>query len=94
MVAALANPALRELAETYLIDLSASGGSALAECLRDPNPMMRAMVADILGFSNDAGVVPALEAARKDADAGASRAAERALARIRLAALQTAERPN
>ena len=94
LVAALANPALRELAETYLIDLSASGGSALAECLRDPNPMTRAMVADILGFSNDAGVVPALEAARKDADAGASRAAERALARIRLAALQTAERPN
>jgi HEAT repeat protein len=86
LIAALGNPVLRGLAQMYLIDVSTAASSALVESLRDPNPVMRAMVADILGFSSDDDVVPALEAARKDADAGASRAAERALARIRLAA--------
>jgi HEAT repeat protein len=86
LVAALANPALRALAQAYLVELSPSGASALAASLQDPDPATRAMVADVLGFSGDARVVPALEAAARDADAGAARAANRALARLRLAA--------
>jgi HEAT repeat protein len=85
LVAALATPAVRELAEMYLIDLSASAAPALAGFLKDSSPSKRAIVAEILGFSNDPSVVPSLEALVRDSDAGAAQAAGRALARIRLA---------
>ena len=58
---------------------------ALADSLRNPDADTRMLVADVLGFSRDVGVIPALEAASKDAEADVARAATRAIDRIRLA---------
>ncbi len=68
-----------------LMDLSPSMAPALAESLRNPDNETRMLVADVLGFSGDPRVIPALEAAAKDADSDAARAAQRAIDRIKLA---------
>ena len=84
LVAALNDSALRARALQYLLDLSPSIAPALAESLRNPDADTRMFVADVLGFSRDARVIPALDAASKDADADVARAAQRAVDRIRL----------
>jgi HEAT repeat protein len=85
-VASLRDPTLRQQAQYYLLDLGRSIGSVaqtLSRFLQDPNADTRATVADILGFSGDARVIPALETAARDADPGAAAAAARAVERIR-----------
>jgi hypothetical protein len=42
------------------------------------------MLADVLGFSRNPAVIPALDAAVHDADADVARAARRAIDRIKL----------
>ena len=85
LIASLKDSALRPRALQYLLDLSLSIAPALAESLRNPDADTRMFVADVLGFSRDATVIPALEAAAKDADADVALAAKRAIDRIRLA---------
>jgi HEAT repeat protein len=85
LIASLQNSALRPRALQYLLDLSTSMAPALAGSLRNPDAGTRTFVADVLGFSRDARVIPTLEAASKDADAEAARAALRAIDRIKLA---------
>jgi HEAT repeat protein len=84
LVVALKNAALRPLALEYLLELSPALSSRLAEELRNQDPPTRMFIADILGFSHNAKVVPALEAAAKDLDPEAARAATRAIDRIKL----------
>jgi len=85
LVAALETSALRPRALQYLLDLSPEMAPALGEWLRSPDGDIRMIIADVLGFSRDAGVIPALEALVKDADADVALAARRAIDRIRLA---------
>jgi HEAT repeat protein len=84
IVAALKTPALRPLAIQYLLDLAPAMAPTLAESLRDPDPQVRRIMADVLGFSADASVVPALTQAAKDSDPDVALAAERALTRLKL----------
>jgi HEAT repeat protein len=86
LVASLRDPALRQQAQYYLLDLGRSIGSVaqtLSRFLQDPNADTRATVADILGFSGDTQVIPALEVATRDADPSAAAAAQRAVERIK-----------
>jgi HEAT repeat protein len=85
LVASVKSSALRPLALRYLLDLSPSMAPALADSLRNPDSDTRMLVADVLGFSRDPSVVPALKSAAKDADADVSHAAQRAINRIALA---------
>ncbi|HEV3215620.1 MAG TPA: HEAT repeat domain-containing protein [Vicinamibacterales bacterium] len=84
LIASLRDPSLRPLALQYLLDLSPAIAPALASHLQDPDPETRMLVADVLGFSRDAAIVPRLEAATKDPDMETARAARRAIDRINL----------
>ena len=84
LVAALHIAAQRPLALKYLLDLAPSMAPALAPSLRDQNPEIRRLVADVIGFSRDASVIAALEAAVKDSDPDVVIAAQRAIDRIKL----------
>jgi HEAT repeat protein len=84
LVEALSHPSLRPLALQYLLELSPSIAPALANFLRHDDEGIRRLVADVLGFSRDATIVPALEAATKDPDAGTASAARLAIERIKL----------
>lgn len=84
LVSALQDATLRPLALQYLLDLSPTIASALAEALRDPDADTRRLTADVLGFSGDRTLIPALEAATKDRDADVALAARRAIDRIQL----------
>jgi HEAT repeat protein len=84
LVASLRDSALRPLVLQYLLDLSPSIAPALADHLQDPDPETRMLLADVLGFSRDTGVVPRLEAAAKDPDRETAQAAVRAIDRIKL----------
>ena len=68
----------------YLLDLSASVAGSLAESLKDPSADVRRLVADVLGFSRDAAVIPALVAATKDSDPDVAAAAQQAIDRLKL----------
>jgi HEAT repeat protein len=85
LVAALKVPALRPRALQYLLDLSPERAPALVEWLRSTDGDTRLFIADALGFSRDAAVIPALEALATDADADVALAARRAIDRIKLA---------
>jgi HEAT repeat protein len=84
LIAALGNPARRSRVLGYLLDLSMSMGPALAESLKDPSPDVRRLVADVLGFSRSASVIPLLEAAAKDSDPDVAAAARQAIERLKL----------
>lgn len=85
LIAALRDAPLRPLALKYLLDLAPSIAPALVDSLSDPSADVRRLVADVMGFSRDARVVPALEAATKDPEAAVAAAAQRALDRLKLA---------
>jgi HEAT repeat protein len=84
LVASLRNPPQRPIALGYLLDLSASVAGSLAESLKDPSADVRRLVADVLGFSRDAAVIPALVAATKDSDPDVAAAAQQAIDRLKL----------
>ena len=84
IVMSLQNTTLRPLAVQYLLNLAPSEAPALAESLRHQDPDVRRTIADVLGFSADAKVVPALTQASKDPDPDVALAAERALERLKL----------
>jgi HEAT repeat protein len=84
IVTALKTPALRPFAIQYLLDLVPGMASTFAESLRDEDPQVRRIIADVLGFSGNSLVVPALTQAAKDSDPDVALAAERALTRLKL----------
>jgi HEAT repeat protein len=84
LIASLQDSSLRPRVLQYLLDLSSSMAPALAESLQNPDAETRMFVADVLGFSHDASIIPVLQAASKDADPDAARAAQRAIDRIML----------
>ena len=73
-----------------LLELSPSIAVPLADSLKAASPETRALVADVLGFSRDPNVIPALEAAAQDPDAETARAAQQAIDRIKLRASDNA----
>lgn len=83
LVAALKTPAQRPLVLEYLLDLSPTTAPMLAESLRDESSDVRRLVADVLGFSRDSTVIPALAAAAKDPDPDVADAAQQAIERIK-----------
>lgn len=84
LIAALSIGSQRPLVLGYLLDLSRSVAPAIAESLTDPSVDVRRLVADVLGFSRDAAVLPALEAATKDSDPDVAAAAQQAIERLKL----------
>jgi HEAT repeat protein len=84
IVTSLANESLRSLAIDYLLDLAPLMASTLASSLGDQDVDVRRVMADVLGFSRDPKVIPALTKASKDPDPGVALAAERALQRLKL----------
>lgn len=84
LVASLRNASQRPLALKYLLDLAQSMAPTLAGSLSDASPEVRRLIADVIGFSGDATVVPALQAATQDADPDVAVAAQRAIDRIAL----------
>lgn len=84
LVASLRNASHRPLVLKYLLDLAQSMAPTLAGSLSDASPEVRRLIADVIGFSGDATVVPALQAATQDADPDVAAAAQRAIDRIAL----------
>ena len=84
LVGSLRNASQRALALRYLLDLSASVAPGLAESLKDQSADVRRLVADVLGFSRNTAVIPALEAAAKDSDPDVAAAAQQAIERLKL----------
>jgi HEAT repeat protein len=84
LVVSLNNPSHRPLGLRYLLDLAPSMAAPLSGSLRDQNPEVRRLVADILGFSRESRVIEALNAATKDSNPDVAIAAERAIERIKL----------
>ena len=84
LVASLRNASQRPLALRYVLDLSTSVAPQLAESLKDDSADVRRLIADVLGFSRNAAVLPALEAATKDADPDVAAAAQQAIERLKL----------
>ena len=68
----------------YLLDISPSAAPALSASLKDESADVRRLVADVLGFSRNAAVFPALEAAAKDPDPDVAAAAQQAIVRLKL----------
>ena len=84
LIVSLKNASQRPLALKYLLDLAPSMAAPISGSLRDQNPDVRRLVADVLGFSGDPKIVAALDAATKDADPDVAIAAQRAIERIKL----------
>ncbi|HUP39529.1 MAG TPA: HEAT repeat domain-containing protein [Vicinamibacterales bacterium] len=84
IVAGLGNAAQRPLVLGYLLDLSTSMAPAIAGALTDQSEDVRRLVADVLGFSGNTAVLPALEGAAKDSDPDVAAAAQQAIERLKL----------
>jgi HEAT repeat protein len=84
LVTAMHNESQRALVLRYLLDLSSSMGPSIAASLKDASVDVRRLLADILGFSRDQRVIPALEAATKDSDPDVAAAARQAIERLKL----------
>jgi HEAT repeat protein len=84
LLGAVRIPQQRPLALRYLLDLAPQIAPLLAASLRDESADLSRLVADVLGFSREPKVVPALQEATKDADPDVAQAAQQAIARIHL----------
>ena len=80
---ALLRPKQRELAKQYLAELARGRANVLARYAQDPDPGVRADIADVLGFSGDVAAQPIVESLIKDEDKQVALAAERAALRLR-----------
>ena len=84
LVASLANASQRPISLAYMLDLSTTHAPQLGRALTDPSVHVRRLVADVMGFSRNSAVIPALEAATKDSDPDVAAAARNAIARLKL----------
>ena len=69
--------------EGYLLELGPSIAGDLLPRLQEPEPSIRARVADVLGALGDSAALPALQAAAQDSNRDAAEAARRAIERIK-----------
>jgi hypothetical protein len=79
----LLHPKAHDRAKQYLTEIGRVRADRLGRYAQDPDPGMRADVADILGFSGDASALPIVEGMAKDQDKQVALSAERAGARLR-----------
>jgi HEAT repeat protein len=82
IVEALARPALHDQAFGYLVELAPGRVRDLMQGAQDPDPRLRADLADALGLSGDPAAMPALASMPKDADPKAALAVARASRRL------------
>jgi len=82
---ALTKSKLRDQARQYLIELAPGRSTAFSKQLMDPDARIRFEIVDVLGLAGDAAALPVVEPLTKDRDAQVAKAAERALARLRVA---------
>jgi HEAT repeat protein len=80
---ALLRPKQRDVAKQYLAELARGRANVLGRYAQDPDPGVRADIADVLGFSGDAAAQPIVESLIKDEDKQVALAAERAALRLR-----------
>jgi HEAT repeat protein len=86
LVNKLSDDILHEQAMGYLVELGPRIVNQLGLHLKDPNPRVRERIAQAMGLIGDSIAAPALESTLRDPDVSVARAAERALARIRIIA--------
>jgi HEAT repeat protein len=84
LVDALASEKTEAQAMAYLVELGTPIAPRLGPSLQHPDARIRERVAMTLGMIGGDQVVAALEPLRRDADTNVARAAERAIARIRI----------
>ena len=85
LVASLGDASQRLLVLGYLLDVAPAVAPLLAESLlKDESADVRRLVADVLGFSRNMAVFPALAAAATDANPDVAAAALQALERLKL----------
>ena len=68
--------------QAYLVELGPAFVPTVVPRMQDPEPDLRAALADVLGVIGDASTLPALEAAAKDANAAVAAAAKRGISRL------------
>jgi hypothetical protein len=73
----------RNMAKQYLTEIARVHVDRLSRYAQDPNPAIRADIADIVGFSDDEAGLPIVEALARDQDALVALSAQRAVARLR-----------
>jgi HEAT repeat protein len=79
----LLSPRDRDVSKQYLVDIARGGAQRLSRYTQDPDPGVRADIADVLGFSADAAARPIVASLIKDQDKQVALAAERAALRLR-----------
>ena len=84
IVAALRTPAQRPTAIRYLLDLATTIAPALGASLGDESAEVRRLIADVLGFSRNVAIIPALQTATADPDPDVALAAQRAIDRLNI----------
>jgi len=82
LIDAMGNEKVTSQGQEYLVELGPPYSSVIAPRLQDPDPAVRAAIADVLGVIGDASTLAALDAATKDRDPEVAAAAKRAIARI------------
>ena len=78
IVEALQNPRLREQARWYLIEAAPGRTPAFTRYLQDPDPLVRTVLVDALGLSDDAAALALVQPMASDPDLQVARAVERA----------------
>ena len=78
----LRRPKLRDQAWQYLVEAAPGRTAAFGRYAQDPDALMRADIADILGFAGDPAALPIVEPMTKDGDRQVALAAQRAVARL------------
>jgi HEAT repeat protein len=86
LVRGLSDELLHEQAMGYLVELGPRIVTPLGAHLKDPNARVRERIVETLGLIGDNAAASALEVTLRDPDVNVARAAERALARIRIIA--------
>ena len=79
----LGKPTLRGQAKGYLIEIAPGRTGTFSHALLDGDPQIRADVCDVLGLAGDPAAIAVLEPLVQDREPQVSRAAERAIARLK-----------
>lgn len=89
LVMRLSDSTLSDQASGYLVELGPGIIPALSAHLKDPDPRVRERIAQTMGLIGGVAARDALETSKRDPDVNVARAAERALARIRIISTNT-----
>ena len=73
----------RNMAKQYLTEIARVRVDRVSRYAQDPNPAIRADIADVVGFSDDEAGLPIVESLARDQDALVALSAQRAVARLR-----------